>query len=110
LATERRFSDVILRDGGDTLTQTIHGSFMISVICGFLRSLGIDSPQWKGASRFETGIDAIDQVKTPIVTRADKRFFFAEGQGVERTSEFTKQDLDDNQIFVALLIDGENFG
>ena len=80
------------------------------MVCGFLRSLGIDSPQRKRASRFETGIYAIDQIKTPIVTRADERFLFAEGQGVERTSEFTKQDLDDNQIFVALLIDGENFG
>jgi hypothetical protein len=86
------------------------GSLMKSVVYAFLRSLGIDPPQRKGASRFETGIDAIDQVKTPVVTRADERFFFTESQRIERTSEFPKHDLNDDQILVALFIDGENFG
>jgi hypothetical protein len=76
----------------------------------FLRSLGIDPPQRKGASRFETGIDAIDQVKTPVLTRADEWLLFTEGQRIERTSEFPKHDLNDDQIFVALFINGENFG
>ena len=81
---------VSIRLASDTLTQTIRGSFMISVVYGFFRSSGIDSPQGKGASRFETGIYAVDQVKTTIVAGADERFFFAEGQRVERTSEFPK--------------------
>jgi hypothetical protein len=82
---------------------------IIFVVNAFLRSLGIDPPQGKGSTRFETGIYAINQVKTPIVARADERFFLTEGQRIERAPEFPKHDLNDDQIFVALFIDGENF-
>jgi hypothetical protein len=82
---------------------------MEPVMAVFLRSLGIDPPQRKGTSRFETGIYAIDQVKAPVVTRADERLLFTEDQRIERTSELPKHDLNDDQIFFALFIDGENF-
>jgi hypothetical protein len=83
---------------------------MEPVMAVFLRFLGIDPPQRKGTSRFETGIYAIDQVKTPVVTGADERFFLTEDQRIERTPELPKHDLNNDQIFFALFIDGENFG
>jgi hypothetical protein len=83
---------------------------MISVVDVFLWSLGVDPPQRKWASRLETGIYAINQVETAVVTRSDERLFFTEAQRIEGTSEFPKHDLNDDQIFVTLFIDGENFG
>ena len=44
------------------------------------------------------------------MTRADERLLFTEPEGIERASKFSKHDLDDDEIFVALLINGENFG
>jgi hypothetical protein len=44
------------------------------------------------------------------VARADGRLLFTEREGIERASKFSKHDLDDHEIFVALFINGENFG
>jgi hypothetical protein len=44
------------------------------------------------------------------VTRADEGLLFTEREGIERASKFSKHDLDDDEIFVALFINGENFG
>jgi hypothetical protein len=70
----------------------------------------IDPPQREGPTCFKARIDAIDEVKATIVTRADERLLFTEREGIERASKFSKHDLNDDQIFVALFINGENFG
>ena len=44
------------------------------------------------------------------MTRADERFLFTKSQGIERASKFSKHDLDDDQVLIALFINGENFG
>ena len=44
------------------------------------------------------------------MTRADGRLLFPEREGIERAPKFSKHDLDDDEIFVALFINGENFG
>jgi hypothetical protein len=70
----------------------------------------VNPPQRKWASCFEVRIGVIDEIKTPIVIRADGRFFLTKGEGIEGSSIFPKQDLNDDQISVVLLIDRENFG
>jgi hypothetical protein len=80
------------------------------VVYPLSRSLGVDPPQWKRASGFQARIYAINQVKAAVVTRADERFFITEGQRIERASKLSKHDLDDDEIPVALFVDGENFG
>ena len=70
----------------------------------------INPPQRKRASFFKIRIDVIDEIKTPIVIRADGRFLLTKGEGIEGPSIFPKQDLNDDQISVALLIDRKNFG
>jgi hypothetical protein len=89
-------------------------SSVLCEICGLSvhrRSIGlIDPPQREWPTSFEVRIDAIDEIQAAVVTRADERFLFTEGQGIERASKFSKHDLDDDEIFVALFINGENFG
>jgi len=70
----------------------------------------VDPPQRKGPTCSKARIDAIDEVKAAIVTRADERLLFTERESIERASKFSKHDLDDDEIFVALFINGENFG
>jgi hypothetical protein len=75
------------------------------------RSIGlIDPPQREGPTCLKVRINVINQVKATIVTRADGRLLFTEREGIERASKFSKHDLDDHEIFVALFINGENFG
>jgi hypothetical protein len=76
----------------------------------FHRFTLIDPPKREWPTGFEARIDAIDEVKTAVVTRADERLLFTKRQGVERASKFSKHDLDDDQVLIALSINGENFG
>jgi hypothetical protein len=70
----------------------------------------VDPPQRKGPTCSKARIDAIDEVKAAIVTRADERLLFTERESIERASKFSKHDLDDDQVLIALFINGENFG
>ena len=76
----------------------------------FHRFTLIDPPKREWPTGFEARIDAIDEVKTAVVTRADEGLLFTKRQGVERASKFSKHDLDDDQVLIALSINGENFG
>jgi hypothetical protein len=70
----------------------------------------VNSPQRKWTACFKARIDTINEIKSAVVARADEWLFFPEGEGIKRASKLPKHDLDDDQIFVAFFIDGENFG